>query len=785
MRSTSPQAASAKPTALQPCFINIPQELRALPNWIVWRYEPPDRPTNPKWRKVPCRIDGKRTDAANRTPYWTTFDACRAAYQRGMAGAGPRFDGVGFCFDGEIGPDGLCYTGVDFDSCCDGNVIELRQRSWIKRLNTYWEQSPSGHGVHCICRSRPYTLKTGNVEIYSRGRYFTFTGHGTENIRAADAELQALIAEVRAEQTGQQAPAAGMAAAFADLDPNRGLGQGVEAYWFDLLTPEQKDGVVDYALQVIASKTPLLELEEDGGNNDQWYRLTAAVARSGAPNAEEIFIKYASAAKDADPEDALREYFAFCQKNPRGITVGTLLWLAQEHGAEFDKWRDLQQEPPTPITWDPAKLRISYSNVRHRRWLYGPYLMRGEVTIIAAPGGVGKTALTTGIATEIVTGVVLMEDKIWGDNLKALSINGEDIKEEITRRMWAFARAHANKITQQAPDRFYTIGAESFLQTNDRNRTTLDVSGFAALESLIAAVRPDVVMIDPLVVFCSGGDMNGPIMAQVLRKLKSLAIKYDCSMLVVHHNKKGGERDNQESIANAAAIVNLARCAIMPVPMTAEEAKELGILPSERHQYFRLVNAKPNYTPKSEDSPWYQLHSIPLPNPELPLYEHGDNVQAVARVSLPLPKTAAEAAENENVQRAILDLVERGKLLEGEWYPYSPNITGAKNMRALLDDAMAAIADATAHRQWRPKDLQAVVHAAIDKMKGDRWLYEKEIEKGRFRQRSGLYVDWAKTAWPKPGSPGSDGSPAAGGEVSDEELAPELTELLEREDGQE
>ena len=141
-----------------------------------------------------------------------------------------------------------------------------------------------------------------------------------------------------------------------------------------------------------------------------------------------------------------------CASNVRHFEKGkSPLNLALQQPAE---------PPPAPITWNPAELRVSFSNVRHRPWLYGPYLMRGEVTIIAAPGGVGKTALTTGIATAIATGTVLLDDKIWGTNLKVLSINGEDGKAEVTRRMWAFARAHAHQIAVEAPERFYAIGAE-------------------------------------------------------------------------------------------------------------------------------------------------------------------------------------------------------------------------------------------------------------------------------------------------------------------------------------
>src|SRR5262249_22546832 len=160
-----------------------------------------------------------------------------------------------------------------------------------------------GRGFHCIGRSLPLTLKTDDVEIYSSRRFFTFTGRGFRNIKVVDAELQMVTAEGRAERKAKQKNEAAPSPA---PEPN---------HWFGLLTDEQKDEVVDHALGVLASKTSFLELEADGGNNDQWYRLTTAVARSGAPNAEDIFVKYAAGVKDADPEDKLREHFARCQKD--------------------------------------------------------------------------------------------------------------------------------------------------------------------------------------------------------------------------------------------------------------------------------------------------------------------------------------------------------------------------------------------------------------------------------------------------------------------------------------
>jgi AAA domain len=510
------EPGTSKPTALMPWFKGIPDELKAIPNWLLWKYEPPKKPDG-KWRKVPYQPNGYKADTTKRHT-WRAFETCFAVYGQGG------YDGIGFVFDGAVGPDGYCLVGTDLDHCIDDKRVQPHARKWIARLDTYTELSPSGTGFHLIARAKPSDriVKFGGVEIYCRGRYFTFTGRSLnqgQEIRAAPAEVDALIAEVRAREAAEKqnkpttkTPAgipvgAKVAEAFAHLGPDKSLGQGTEkTYWYDRLSPEQKDEVVDHALEVIARNTTFLELEDVPkriGDNYQWYRLTTAVARSGAPNAEDIFVEHASAANEPDPDDALRKHFTRCQKDPppncRGITVGTLLGLALEHGADFEKWRDLEQEPqpldPLPA-WDPAALNVSFANIPHRQWIYGTYLIRGEVTVVASPGGVGKTALTIGAAIEIATGAELLGEKIWGDSLKVLSINREDSKTEVERRVWAFSLAH--QLGDRPPDRLYVIGADdprvkrmSFLQINKKSTPTLNNDGFAALAAALDGTRPE------------------------------------------------------------------------------------------------------------------------------------------------------------------------------------------------------------------------------------------------------------------------------------------------------
>lgn len=143
---------------------NIPAELKARPQWVVWRYEQRDG----KATKVPYRAT--RTDVradATDLMTWGTFGKALAAYERGNA------DGVGFVFS-----SGDPYAGVDLDGCHDPETGEIE--SWAEKmvaaLGGYAEVSPSGKGVHVIVRGKAPNRRRGPVEMYSSERFFTLTG---------------------------------------------------------------------------------------------------------------------------------------------------------------------------------------------------------------------------------------------------------------------------------------------------------------------------------------------------------------------------------------------------------------------------------------------------------------------------------------------------------------------------------------------------------------------------------------------------------------------------------
>ena len=118
--------------------------------------------------------------------------------------------------------------------------------------------------------------KSDCVEVYTSGRFFTFTGDGVGAIQAAPGELLALAEELWAEVNAQkpfELPPRPPITGLSDLEA--GI---VVTHWSDALAPDEKDDVVDYALNILATKTSLLELEANGGNNSEYYKITTAVA---------------------------------------------------------------------------------------------------------------------------------------------------------------------------------------------------------------------------------------------------------------------------------------------------------------------------------------------------------------------------------------------------------------------------------------------------------------------------------------------------------------------------
>jgi len=154
----------------------VPQPLRDLAQWVVWRYEK----ANGKPTKVPYDPTfGRAASTVDRKSWGAYEQACRSA----KAG---QYDGIGFVFT----PDDP-YCGMDLDDCLDEQGHFIWGREIIEAFPTYAEVSPSGRGVKLFFIGRkPDNTdckingqgpdRQAHIEIYDRWRFFTVTGNVLE-----------------------------------------------------------------------------------------------------------------------------------------------------------------------------------------------------------------------------------------------------------------------------------------------------------------------------------------------------------------------------------------------------------------------------------------------------------------------------------------------------------------------------------------------------------------------------------------------------------------------------
>lgn len=158
------KARSDSWTPLKPRFDAIPTELRALPRWVTHIRKVPYDPTSPR---------GKASVADPAT--WGSFQQAEASYFEGGR------DGVGFV----LNADGV--VGVDVDHAVVDGSPDPAAVSLMRQIGCqYIELSPSGTGLRGWGYGEDIGCAKGviggiHIELYSRGRFLTCTGHVLES----------------------------------------------------------------------------------------------------------------------------------------------------------------------------------------------------------------------------------------------------------------------------------------------------------------------------------------------------------------------------------------------------------------------------------------------------------------------------------------------------------------------------------------------------------------------------------------------------------------------------
>jgi hypothetical protein len=279
------------------------------------------------------------------------------------------------------------------------------------------------------------------------------------------------------------------------------------------------------------------------------------------------------------------------------------------------------------LLFRPARLPDP-TTLAPRQWLYGTQLLRGHVSVLVAPGGVGKTGYALGVAVAMASGRELFDAHIYERcNVAVLSL--EEPMEELERRLAALMIRH--QISRpELVDRLYLYSADDGRVTIAK----LGEDGFdiihpdtEAIIREITAHQISLLIVDPFAESHSLEENSNPQMIRATAEWRRIARSTQCAIFLIHHVRKGAATDI-DAARGAKALTDSARVGLLLTGMTEEEAERFEISAEDRTSYVCLNDAKSNMARRSGVGAWFELETVSLGNCT-PAYPNGDRVAAI------------------------------------------------------------------------------------------------------------------------------------------------------------
>ena len=150
-------------------YQNVPSELKELKQWCVFQMQK----RNGKLTKIPIDANTGNHAKSNDESTWSSYDTALAALSTLKA------DGIGFFFKKPYFGIDIDDVREDIDRYLENDTKDNIVAEFIDIMGSYAEISPSGNGIHIISKGElpKNGSRKGNVEMYSKGRFFTITGN--------------------------------------------------------------------------------------------------------------------------------------------------------------------------------------------------------------------------------------------------------------------------------------------------------------------------------------------------------------------------------------------------------------------------------------------------------------------------------------------------------------------------------------------------------------------------------------------------------------------------------
>ncbi len=343
------------------------------------------------------------------------------------------------------------------------------------------------------------------------------------------------------------------------------------------------------------------------------------------------------------------------------------------------KWGIPAPEPKILETMPSAELEpgfldsLNLAMLPRRRWLLGRSLLRGHLTLLVAPPGVGKSTHGIARAVALAAGQDITGETVH-ESVRTWIYNTEDDLDELKRRLGALLQHWSIPFSKIRGRLALNSGADRPLlfarcQQGDMVQRLPDV------DACIARIKENdigLLVVDPFVETHEVNENSNEQIKAVAAMFREVARAANCAVLLVHHTAKppqgmsDGHAGNMNTARGASALVGVARVVQTLFGMSEGDAEKLGVAPDEKHLYLRLDDAKANLGLISPDANWYRKTSIELAN--------GDEVGVLA------PHIFTPAHDSFSTHQAVEILT----LIDQHWRDATPFSASVQSPRYII-----------------------------------------------------------------------------------------------------
>lgn len=260
----------------------------------------------------------------------------------------------------------------------------------------------------------------------------------------------------------------------------------------------------------------------------------------------------------------------------------------------------------TPFVWkDPA-------SIPPRPWVYGHHMIRKQVSVTVAPGGVGKSSLTILEAICLASGRQILGEWVSQAGVSAWVYNLEDPRDELERRVIAAMMHHGVKPDDLGGRLYLDTGRERPLCTavEIRGEVTIVRPEMQALEDELKGRAIDVLIVDPFVSSHRVSENASGAIDLVAKEWARLADRCNCAIELVHHTRKtGGQEATTEDGRGSTALLGAARSGRVLNKMSQEMREQAGI--KDDGTIFGIDRDKANLAPAGARK-WIRMVSVDL-----------------------------------------------------------------------------------------------------------------------------------------------------------------------------